>query len=78
VNDFAIQVSKITIPKSAKPGILRDLDRVNINRASLFPEVESAAKYIMSKLVPVESGNGDEATSKPRRRLVIKRSGKEA
>ncbi len=73
-NDFDVQVSKITIPKSAKAGILRDLDRVNINRAALFPEVESAAKYIMSKLVPLENGDGEESAPHPR--LVVKRSTK--
>lgn len=56
INRFGMNVSQMTIPASAKPKILRDLDRVNINRATLFPEVESAAKYIMSKLVPVEGG----------------------
>lgn len=51
-----IGVSEVRIPAASKAAILRELDRVNINRASLFPEVESAAKYIMSKLVPVEGG----------------------
>lgn len=65
-NPYQIRVSQMTIPASAKPKILRDLDLVNINRAALFPEVESAAKYIMSKLVPVEGGGEQEATKKPK------------
>lgn len=52
-NGLDIEVTSMTVPASAKAQILKDLDRVNINRAALFPEVESAAKYIMSKLVPV-------------------------
>ncbi|MFZ2980834.1 MAG: FRG domain-containing protein [Sphingobium sp.] len=74
-NPFAMKVSRITIPASAKPKILRDLDRVNINRATLFPEVESAAKYIMGKLVPVEGGseNGTaHATVRPRHTYLAK------
>jgi hypothetical protein len=73
INAFGMNVSKITIPASAKPQILRDLDRVNINRATLFPEVESAAKYIMSKLVPVEGGAEHESlkvASRPRKRSL--------
>lgn len=65
-NPYQIRVSQMTIPASAKPKILRDLDHVNINRAALFPEVESAAKYIMSKLVPVEGGGEQEAAKTPK------------
>jgi hypothetical protein len=61
-NRFGIEVSQMIIPAKAKPRLLRDLDRVNINRAALFPEVESAARYIMSKLVPVE---GEDEELKP-------------
>ena len=53
-NPFKITVSNLIVPAKAKANILRELDRINVNRAALFPEVESAAKYIMSKLVPVE------------------------
>ena len=70
-NRFGMKVSRMTIPAAAKPKILRDLDRVNINRAALFPEVESAAKYIMSKLVPVEGGaeqDAAEVTARPKKR----------
>lgn len=71
-NPYQIQVSQMTIPASAKPNILRDLDRVNINRAALFPEVESAAKYIMSKLVPVEGGTEQDAAKE--RKIQKRRS----
>jgi len=65
-NPYQIRVSQLTIPASAKLKILRDLDRVNINRAALFPEVESAAKYIMSKLVPVEGGAEQDSKKAPK------------
>jgi hypothetical protein len=38
------------VPASAKPALLEELDRININAGTLFPEIESAAKYIMSKI----------------------------
>lgn len=66
-NAFDIDVARMVVPAEAKTRILRDLDRVNINRAALFPEVESAAKYIMSKLVPAP-GRGDNASEKSRSR----------
>lgn len=52
-NQFDIRTYRTPIPPSVKSQIVRDLDKLNINESSLFPEVESAAKYIMSKLVPV-------------------------
>jgi hypothetical protein len=33
--------------------ILEQLDRININQSSLFPEIERAASYILSKLTPI-------------------------
>lgn len=68
-NSFQITVSQMVIPAAAKPKILRDLD---INRAALLPEVESAAKYIMSKLVPIEGGVEQEIAKRPR--LLKKRA----
>jgi hypothetical protein len=52
-NDFGIEVFRTKVPASAKKGILRELDGININASTLFPEIESAAKYIMSKITPV-------------------------
>jgi hypothetical protein len=53
-NEFGIIVKRFIIPASAKQNIMRDLDMININASSLFPEMESAAKYIMSKIIPLE------------------------
>ena len=53
-NNFGINIRKILIPSDAKPTILQELDGININASTLFPEIESAAKYIMSKITPVE------------------------
>jgi hypothetical protein len=41
------------VPAGAKRAILDELDGININASTLFPEIESAAKYIMSKITPV-------------------------
>jgi hypothetical protein len=52
-NEFGIEVFRAKVPASAKHGILNELDGININASTLFPEIESAAKYIMSKIPPV-------------------------
>lgn len=41
--------SKIVIPAEAKSQILKDLDVLNINSRTMFPEVEFAAGYIKKK-----------------------------
>jgi hypothetical protein len=50
---LSLIVSRKTIPANSKAAILEQLDRININRSSLFPEIESAASYILSKLTPI-------------------------
>jgi len=50
-----IAISRISIPKSAKVGLLRELDIINVNESSLFPEIDHAANYIMSKIAPLSS-----------------------
>lgn len=47
---YGIRVGRTKVPAEAKAKILRELDRININASTLFPEVDYAAKYIMSKL----------------------------
>lgn len=49
-NDFEIEVHRTLVPRSAKRDIISELDAININPSTLFPEIESAAKYIMSKI----------------------------
>jgi hypothetical protein len=52
-NDVGIGIVRTQIPATSKATILRQLDRININESSLFPEIEKAAQYIMSQLTPV-------------------------
>lgn len=42
-------ISNITIPASAKAKIIDQLDILNINNRSMFPEVESVSGYIKNK-----------------------------
>lgn len=49
-NDFDIEITRTKVLASAKKKLLNELDGININGGSLFPEIESAAKYIMSKI----------------------------
>jgi hypothetical protein len=53
-NNFGIRIIRTKIPASAKKRILDELDGININGSSLFPEIESAASYIMSKIPPLD------------------------
>ena len=53
LDNFDIVVQRKTIPAGSKTNILKQLDKLNINRSSLFPEIETAASYIMSKLTPM-------------------------
>jgi hypothetical protein len=59
-NNFGIQVVRTKVPASAKKKLLDELDGININASALFPEIESAAKYIMSKIPAL-----DESDEKP-------------
>jgi hypothetical protein len=52
-NDFGISLKRIAIPASAKRRLLAELDEININESSMFPEIESTARYIMSKITPL-------------------------
>ncbi len=51
-NEDGIKVLRNYIPAAAKRKIRDSLDRVGINPSTMFPEIESAAKYIMSKVTP--------------------------
>ena len=52
-NNSGIRVNRIDIPASAKKQLLNELDSININESALYPEIESAARYIMSKITPL-------------------------
>ena len=41
--------ARIIVPSSAKKNILRELDRVGINRKTMFPEIEDTVKYLKTK-----------------------------
>jgi hypothetical protein len=59
-NNFGIKIARTKVPASAKKKLLDELDSININASTLFPEIESAAKYILSKIPPL-----DESDEKP-------------
>ena len=46
-------MTRTRIPTTSKARLISDLDRVNLNMSTLFPEIESAAKYIKAKLTPI-------------------------
>jgi hypothetical protein len=48
-----IETNVITVPYSAKTGLLESLDLMGINRHFLFPEIEQAAGYISAKYAEV-------------------------
>jgi hypothetical protein len=52
-NEFEIEMFRTKVAASAKNQLLNELDSININASTLFPEIESAAKYIMSKIPPL-------------------------
>jgi hypothetical protein len=56
-NQFGIEITRTKVPASAKQKLLEELDGININASTLFPEVESAAKYIMSKIPPINEAD---------------------
>jgi hypothetical protein len=53
-NQFGIEIIRTTIPATAKTKIIRQLNQININESSLFPELDRAAQYIMEQLTPVQ------------------------
>ncbi|HVA16761.1 MAG TPA: FRG domain-containing protein [Candidatus Dormibacteraeota bacterium] len=52
-NEFEIEIHRLPVHASSKSRLLRELDRININESTLFPEIDKAAKYIMAKLTPI-------------------------
>lgn len=47
--DDAVVVNKLIIPSGIKTKILEDLNELNINEKSMFPEVEKVSAYIKDK-----------------------------
>jgi hypothetical protein len=54
-NQRDIAISRLRISGSAKEEILKELDRLNVNEVSLFPEIDHAANYIKSQVLPSAS-----------------------
>lgn len=46
-----LEIQEILIPGTSKSKILEELDKLNINSRSLFPEIESASKYLKTKYI---------------------------
>ena len=46
VSKFKRDVKKYVIPKKLKPTILKELDRMNINEYTLFPDIDGFARYL--------------------------------
>lgn len=57
-NKFGIKISRMPIAAHDKRVILEQLDKININASTLFPEIDFAAKHIMSKLSPLQREDG--------------------
>ncbi len=51
-DEHEIRVTRMIVPADLKTPLTKELDLLNINGSSMFPEIESAAKYIMGKLIP--------------------------
>jgi hypothetical protein len=49
-NEQKIVVDRMTIPASAKSGILKDLDKLAFNEKTMFPELDRTAHYITRDL----------------------------
>ena len=48
-NIISFQQSELKIPSKVKPNILKELDILNINSRSMFPEIEYTSRYIKRK-----------------------------
>jgi hypothetical protein len=48
-NDLDIDIMRIPVPASVKDIMMSDLDKLDVNHGTMFPEIESRAKYIASK-----------------------------
>ncbi|WP_156383889.1 hypothetical protein [Methylobacterium sp. Leaf456] len=50
--EHEVAILRLLVPADLKKKISDELDLININGSTMFPEIESAAKYIMSKVLP--------------------------
>ena len=51
-NGHGLTITKIPVSVKAKSKITSSLDKIGINASTLFPEIESAARYIISSVTP--------------------------
>ena len=49
--------NKIIIKSSKKESILKELDKLGINKSTLFPEIDKVADYIKEKYTQKENNN---------------------
>ena len=61
IQNFGFHLKRFTIPKSNKKKLLKELDRININESTMFPDIETSAKYLIGKLADVEAASVDAA-----------------
>jgi hypothetical protein len=52
VNDRGIVVERTPVPADKKKELLTSLDKIGINSSTMFPEIESAARYLTKKVLP--------------------------
>ena len=52
-NSAGFSITRMRIPASSKRKIRETLDRIGINPSTMFPEIESAARYIIIKVTPI-------------------------
>lgn len=51
-NDRRVVVERTLVPADRKRPLLLALDKIGINSSTMFPEIDSAAKYLTSKVMP--------------------------
>lgn len=54
------RIVRTTIPSAAKKKIKESLDKIGINESTMFPEIEAAARYVMSKVTPSSENEAGE------------------
>lgn len=51
-NAYDLTIMRTPVPANAKARIKTSLDKIGINESTMFPEIDSAARYVMSKVTP--------------------------
>ena len=48
---LGFDIERIKVPAATKPTLVQDLDLIGLHQGTMFPEIESAAKYISGKFL---------------------------